>query len=68
MVETDRLFLGTPGFSRKKLAEVLGISHHTLAEYAKRGVGPKFIIVGRKAFYPEESTEKWAAELLNREN
>ena len=50
--ETPRVFLHPDGrMDRKNTAIYLGCAPKTLADWAMKGIGPKYVMLGGKAFY-----------------
>lgn len=44
-----------------QVAEILGIKPHTLAVWRCKGIGPKFIRIGRRVRYPEPGINEFLA-------
>lgn len=48
--------------SRTQLAARLGLQPNTLAHWARKGNGPKFILINRRARYDLAEVERWERE------
>lgn len=48
--------------SREEVAEFLGVPTATLRQWAHRGKGPRYTLVGRHARYRWSDVEKWLTE------
>lgn len=61
--ETPRIFIHPDGrMDRKNTANYLGCAPKTLADWAMKGKGPKYILLGGKAFYFVADLDEWIAE------
>ncbi len=61
--ETPRVFLHPDGrMDRKNTAIYLGCAPKTLADWAMKGIGPKYVMLGGKAFYFVQDLDEWIAE------
>lgn len=61
--ETPRVFLHPDGrMDRKNAALYLGCAPKTLADWAMKGIGPKYVMLGGKAFYFVQDLDEWIAE------
>ncbi|BEV73209.1 hypothetical protein THUN1379_26910 [Paludibacterium sp. THUN1379] len=49
-------------FTRQKAAEYLGVSVHTLNQWASEGKGPRSIRVGRQCVYKRDDLEKFRGD------
>lgn len=50
-------------YTSKELSEILSLSMSTLAEYRRKGIGPKYIAVGYRSYrYPREEILKFIEE------
>lgn len=58
-VTPDLIFAGERFFTRKRLAEALGLSVQTLAGYLPRRKGPKYIKLGKSCLYGEGAVREW---------
>lgn len=62
-IETPRVFLHPDGrMDRKNTAIYLGCAPKTLADWAMKGIGPKYMMLGGKAFYFVQDLDEWIAE------
>ena len=60
--ETPRVFLHPDGrMDRKNTAIYLGCAPKTLADWAMKGIGPKYVMLGGKAFYFVQDLDEWIA-------
>src|SRR5215813_14761451 len=50
--------------SPEELSQNLGLALATLASWRSRGMGPAFVKVGRKIWYPRDRVESWLANQL----
>lgn len=48
--------------ARVEVASYLGVPPATLTQWAHKGKGPRYVIVGRHARYRWEDVEKWLSE------
>lgn len=62
--DLERKFPDTFGLSQVELSRYLKYSPQYLANMRSREVGPPFIKVKRKVFYPVNSLANWIAENL----
>ena len=61
--ETPRVFLHPDGrMDRENTAIYLGCAPKTLADWAMKGIGPKYVMLGGKAFYFVQDLDEWIAE------
>ena len=61
--ETPRVFVHPDGrVDRKNAALFIGCSPTTLADWAMKGSGPKYAILGGRAFYFLDDIEEWVAK------
>lgn len=61
--ETPRVFLHPDGrMDRKNTALYLGCAPKTLADWAMKGIGPKYVMLGGRAFYFIQDLDEWIAE------
>jgi hypothetical protein len=47
---------------RKNTAIYLGCAPKTLADWAMKGIGPKYLMLGGRAFYFVQDLDAWIAE------
>ena len=60
--ETPRVFLHPDGrMDRKNTAIYLGCAPKTLADWAMKGNGPKYVMLGGRAFYFVQDLDEWIA-------
>ena len=45
--------------TRKQAAEYLGFVHQTLAKWASQGGGPKYLLIGGRAYYRKSDLDAW---------
>jgi hypothetical protein len=61
--QMPRLFVHPDGrLDRKNAALYLGCAPKTLADWAMKGKGPKYVKLGGKIFYFTEDLKSWIAE------
>lgn len=48
--------------TRKQAADLLSLSVYTMAGWATKGRGPKFVHAGRKTLYRLEDLQAWLAD------
>ena len=61
-IETYRVFIHPDGrMDRKNTALYLGCAAKTLADWASKGTGPAYVMVGGRAFYFREDLDIWIA-------
>ena len=63
-IDTDiyRVFIHPDGrMERKNAACYLGCSPKTLADWAMKGQGPQYLLLGWRAFYVLEDLQSWIA-------
>ncbi len=55
-----RVFVHPDGrLNRKNAAIYLGCSPKTLADWATKGIGPEYLLVGGRAFYFKQALDSW---------
>lgn len=60
--DTQRVFIHPDGrMDRKNAARYLGCSPKTLADWATKGQGPLYVLLGGRAFYFLEDLASWIA-------
>jgi hypothetical protein len=60
--EMPRVFIHPDGrMDRKNAARYLGCSPKTLADWAMKGIGPRYALLGGRAFYFLEDLQTWIA-------
>lgn len=60
--DTPRLFIHPDGrMDRKNAARWLGCSPKTLADWAIKGIGPRYVLLGGRTFYFVEDLQAWIA-------
>jgi hypothetical protein len=60
--ETYRVFIHPDGrMDRKNAAMYLGCAAKTLADWASKGTGPAYVMVGGRAFYFRDDMDSWIA-------
>lgn len=60
--ETPRVFVHPDGrMDRKNAAVYVGCSPKTMADWAMKGTGPRYILLGGKAFYFTDDLNDWIA-------
>ena len=60
--DTQRVFIHPDGrMDRKNAARYLGCSPKTLADWAMKGQGPQYVLLGGRAFYFLEDLQSWIA-------
>lgn len=60
IIETPRIFQFPDGrLDRKNAAQYLGCSPKTLADWATKGIGPPYILLGGRVFYFREALDHW---------
>jgi len=52
--------------TRPEVAEHLRTPAATLAQWASKGYGPRFIKAGRRALYPRSEVERFISEQMDR--
>jgi len=58
--ETPRVFIHPDGrMNRKNTALYVGCSPKTLADWATKGIGPRYVMVGGRAFYFRHDLDAW---------
>lgn len=55
-------------YSTLQAAEILGLKPSTLEVYRVRGVGPRWIRIGRKVLYPEDELQTFLSGLKRRQS
>jgi hypothetical protein len=61
-IETVRVFVHPDGrMDRKNAAIYLGCAPKTLADWATKGIGPRYVMVGGRVFYFQEDLDSWIA-------
>jgi hypothetical protein len=61
--ETPRVFIHPDGrMDRKNAAIYLGCAPKTLADWAMKGLGPRYILLGGRTFYFLEDLQAWVSE------
>ena len=61
-IETQRIFMHPDGrLDRKNAAMYLGCAPKTLADWASKGIGPAYVMVGGRAFYFRQDLDNWIA-------
>lgn len=63
-IETDtpRVFIHPDGrMDRKNTARYLGCSPKTLADWAMKGNGPRYVLLGGRTFYFLDDLQTWIA-------
>lgn len=61
-LETVRVFIFPDGrLDRKNAALYVGCAPKTLADWASKGVGPAYLMVGGRAFYFKDDLDGWIA-------
>lgn len=59
-IETPRVFVHPDGRMNRKNAELyLGCAAKTLADWATKGTGPRYVFVGGRAFYFRHDLDGW---------
>lgn len=59
-IAEPRLFIHPDGrMNRKNAAGYLGCSPKTLADWATKGIGPAYVMVGGRAFYFRADLDTW---------
>jgi predicted DNA-binding transcriptional regulator AlpA len=59
-IGTARIFVHPDGrMDRKNAAIYLGFAPKTLADWATKGTGPKYVMVGGRVFYFREDIDAW---------
>ncbi len=62
-IETPRVYVHPDGrMSRKNAALYVGCAAKTLADWAMRGIGPKWVRIGGRIFYFRQELDRWIAE------
>ncbi len=60
--ETPRVFVHPDGrMDRKNAAIYLGCAPETLADWAMKGTGPRYVLLGGRAFYFLDDLKDWVA-------
>tara|TARA_R100001086_G_scaffold238371_2_gene163064 strand:- start:1736 stop:2068 length:333 start_codon:yes stop_codon:yes gene_type:complete len=60
--DTQRVFIHPDGrMDLKATARYLGYSPKTLADWAMKGQGPQYVLLGGRAFYFLEDVQAWVA-------
>ena len=61
-VEIMRVFIHPDGrLDRKNTAIYVGCAPKTLADWATKGIGPKYLMVGGRCFYFKDDLDAWIA-------
>ena len=61
-LEIARVFVHPDGrMDRKNAAIYLGCAAKTLADWATKGTGPRYVMVGGRAFYFQDDLDSWIA-------
>jgi len=59
-VETPRVFVHPDGrMDRKNSAIYLGCAAKTMADWAVKGIGPAYVLVGGRVFYFQSDLDDW---------
>ena len=59
-VQVTRVFIHPDGrMNRKNAALYVGCAAKTLADWATKGIGPGYVMVGGRAFYFREELDAW---------
>ncbi len=59
-IETRRVFIHPDGrMNRKNAALYVGCASKTLADWATKGIGPHYVMVGGRAFYFRDDLDEW---------
>ena len=61
-IQIARVFVHPDGrMNRKNAGLYLGCSAKTLADWATKGIGPRYVMVGGRAFYFRADLDSWIA-------
>ena len=61
-IDSQGVFIHPDGrMNRKNAARDLGCSPKTLADWAMKGQGPQYVLLGGRAFYFLEDLQSWIA-------
>ena len=61
-IETSRVFVHPDGrMNRKNAALYVGCAPKTLADWATKGIGPDYVMVGGRVFYFRHDLDEWIA-------
>ena len=59
-VQVARVFVHPDGrMNRKNAALYVGCAAKTLADWATKGIGPRYVMVGGRAFYFRQELDAW---------
>jgi hypothetical protein len=62
-IETPRVFIHPDGrMDRKNSATYVGCAPKTMADWATKGIGPPYVLVGGRAFYFQSDLDAWIAD------
>jgi hypothetical protein len=62
-IEIPRVFIHPDGrMDRKNSAIYLGCAPKTLADWATKGIGPDYVLVGGRVFYFQSDLDGWIAD------
>lgn len=57
---TVRVFIHPDGrMDRKNTALYVGCAPKTMADWASKGIGPEYVLVGGRAFYFKDDLDRW---------
>lgn len=61
-IEFLKVFVHPDGrMDRKNAARYLGCAPKTMADWASKGIGPNYVLVGGRVFYFKADLDKWIA-------
>lgn len=55
-------------YTTQQAAEIIGLKPSTLEVYRVRGLGPRWVRIGRKVLYPSDELEAFQASLKRRQS